>query len=124
MKKITIIDGDATIRLNVKDLLEINGFLVNEVDTIENLKGEVDLTTVLMISDVPEKEGKSTDDYFKKVNSSEAFNKIPTLFLTSSEQLKKLRGKVVKDSKFLIKPFNVDELLFYTNFIINKPTIK
>lgn len=112
MKKILVIEDNLELRENTAELLELENY---EVITANNGKSGIDLAfrhqPDLIISDVtmPELNGY---DVLKTLGNYIRTNKIPFIFLTSrSEKVDRYLGKELGADAYIIKPYDVGELL-------------
>jgi len=111
-KKILIIDDSAGIRKIVTETLTSGGY-----DVIEGVDGADALTKLngqkihLIICDVnmPNMDGIS---FVKEVKQSPNYRFVPIIMLTTeSQERKKLEGITAGAKAWVVKPFQVDQLL-------------
>ena len=112
MKKILIIEDNRELRENTAEILELANY---ETITAENGKTGIDLALRdqpdLIISDItmPELDGY---DVLKVLRKYIRLKKTPFIFLTArSEKADKKKGEELGADAYLIKPYDIDELL-------------
>jgi len=121
MRTILIIEDNIDIRENLEEILGIYDF---KVISAEN--GEVGVNAYfehlpnLVISDIamPVKNGYEVLD---KLSTHLNETKTPFIFLTASAQEKEIaKGKASKADAYLVKPYQVDELIEVINNLLDK----
>jgi len=121
VRTILIIEDNIDIRENLEELLEIYDF---KVISAEN--GEVGIAAYfenlpdLVISDIamPIKNGY---EVLEALSTHLAESKTPFIFLTASAQEKEIaKGKKSKADAYLVKPYQVDELIELINTLLGK----
>lgn len=121
MSTILVIEDNIDVRENLEELLEIYGF-----KTIAAENGEAGVTAYfenlpdLVISDIamPIKNGY---EVLEELSEHLAKTKTPFIFLTASAQEKQIaKGKASKADAYLVKPYQVDELIELINNLLAK----
>ena len=122
--KILVVDDSLTIRMQVKELLEDNGLqvLLAEngemcLEVLEKETPDVILLDVIM----PEMDGI---EVCRRIKSDEALKEIPILILTTvSDVENKAKGLNAGADDYVIKPFEVVELIARVNSILRAKEI-
>ena len=112
MKKILIIEANRELRENTAELLELEKY---KVITASNAKSGIELSLQyrpdLIISDLTSAE-LGGQDTVKALSSFVHTKKVPIIFLTSkSGNADRYIGKDLSSDAYLIKPYDVEELL-------------
>jgi DNA-binding response OmpR family regulator len=127
MKKIFVIEDNATLRENLVSLLEVEGFSVEwaEIGAM-GITGIKSFAPDLILCDImlPDTDGYSI---LKKLKSDDNTKNIPFIFLTAKSEMRDLReGMNLGADDYLIKPYDAAELINVINtrikLSINKPS--
>jgi DNA-binding response OmpR family regulator len=118
-KKILVVDDSLTIRMQVKELLEDNGFQVLLAENgemclkvLEKETPEVILLDIIM----PEMDGI---EVCRRIKTDDALKEIPILILTTVSDIEnKVRGLNAGADDYVTKPFEVVELIARVNSIL------
>ncbi len=112
MKKILVVDDDATLRMALTRYLEKRGYLIQDVVSgIEALKLFEQDPPDLVVSDVmmPEMDGF---EFCRRLRSTRTGQLVPFIFLSSKSDLEdRVQGHSIGADDYLIKPFEPRELL-------------
>lgn len=120
MNNILIVDDSATLRGQVRNILEGAGFKVTEaingIDALVKLAEMPQTNLILCDVNMPEMDGISM---CKEVHKNKAFNTIPIVMLTTEAdpQMKKA-GKESGVLAWMTKPINENNLLLAINKIL------
>ena len=111
-QKILVVDDDPDMREGLSVLLSQEGFDVKcAVDgngAIESSQGEVPNLIILDVM-LPDIDGFRVCE---KLKQDPLTRNIPVVFLTVRDQLKhKIRGYIVGGNRYIVKPFDKEELL-------------
>lgn len=121
MNKILVIDDEEDIRINIQDLLEINGFeVLTASDGKEGLGMVLNTNPDLIICDInmPEMNGL---DLIKELKQYPQFYTIPFLFLTANAGMDFVRtGMGLGADDYITKPYKGDELIKAVNIRLDK----
>jgi len=123
MAKILVVEDDRELNLTVCAYLESNGFIVkscaNGVEALREFrlqKHDLILTDIMM----PEMDGFSL---VEKVRSEDIH--IPIVFMTArDDKFSKQLGYKVGIDDYIVKPFDLDELVLKLNAILRRTSIK
>ena len=121
MRKILVIEDDASIRENTKELLELNDL---EVHTASNGREGLDLIVKhsfdLVLCDI-HMPNVSGYDVFKQMKSNPQLCKIAIVFMSASVQhTEKAEAMQLGIDGFIEKPFNEKNLLSTINSVIGE----
>ena len=123
MRKLLVIEDDASIRENTKELLELNGL---KVHTASNGREGLDLidqhTFDLVLCDIhmPQVSGY---DVFKAMKEDAQLSKIAIVFMSASVQhTEKAEAMKLGIDGFIEKPFNEKNLLSTINSVLGDGT--
>jgi DNA-binding NarL/FixJ family response regulator len=112
MKKILVVDDDATLRMALTRYLEKRGYFVQDVESaIAALTSFEEDPPDLVVSDVmmPEMDGF---EFCRRLRSSRVGQLVPFIFLSSRGELEdRVQGHSIGADDYLIKPFEPKELL-------------
>lgn len=118
-KRVLVIDNDANGRQMVSQLLERNGYLVQEADNgLEGLRALETFNAQLIITDVtmPELDGLT---FVKALKTRRETKAIPIIFLTAkSDPLSMIEGINVGAKFYITKPFQVEDVLSKVNKVL------
>tara|TARA_B100000902_G_C26670599_1_gene602878 strand:- start:90 stop:458 length:369 start_codon:yes stop_codon:yes gene_type:complete len=112
MTKILIVDDANTIRMQLRDILESEGYDVVEgvhgADGLAKAQENTDIDLIITDYNMPEMDGVAM---CRKIKEIDAHSKVPMFMLTteSTSDLKEL-GKQVGVMAWIVKPFNEDKL--------------
>ncbi len=110
-KTLLIVEDEEPIRLSVQRILELseNYEVITAVNGKDGLKKVAGTIPDLIISDIamPEMDGI---EFCKKIRENETTRSIPFIFLTAKRE-RLLEGIQTGSDDYLIKPFQVDELI-------------
>lgn len=123
--KILIIEDDATLSNNIKDILEEEGFLVRaEADGSLGIKTAVEWLPDLIICDIslPTRNGYEVIDEIFKMPAT---RKIPFIFLTARVERQDIRkGMQLGADDYIFKPFDLNDLLNSIKLRLEKSVIR
>ena len=112
MKKVLVVDDDATLRMALTRYLEKRGYLTQDVASgIEALKLFEQDPPDLVVSDVmmPEMDGF---EFCRRLRSIRSGQLVPFIFLSSKGEVEdRVQGHSIGADDYLIKPFEPRELL-------------
>ncbi|MBW4582472.1 MAG: response regulator transcription factor [Tildeniella nuda ZEHNDER 1965/U140] len=112
MKKVLVVDDDATLRMALTRYLEKRGYLTQNVASgIEALKLFEQDPPDLVVSDVmmPEMDGF---EFCRRLRSTRSGQLVPFIFLSSKGEVDdRVQGHSIGADDYLIKPFEPRELL-------------
>lgn len=112
MKKVLVVDDDATLRMALTRYLEKRGYLTQDVASgIEALQLFEQDPPDLVVSDVmmPEMDGF---EFCRRLRSIRSGQLVPFIFLSSKGELEdRVQGHSIGADDYLIKPFEPRELL-------------
>ena len=111
MKKIMVVDDEATLRITVRTLLESNGYLVSEAidaddcwDKIQKEKPNLILLDIRM-------PGMKAHDLIKKIKEDMRLRDIKIVYMTAVIGTKKLTKKIEGVVDAIEKPFKNEDLI-------------
>ncbi len=112
MKKILIVDDDATLRIVLKRHLENRGYLVQSVDSGEKALAQFeDDPPDLVVSDVM-MPGMDGFEFCRRLRSTRPGQLVPLIFLSScTETEDRVQGHQMGGDDYLVKPFEPKELI-------------
>lgn len=112
MKKVLVVDDDATLRMALTRYLEKRGYLTQNVaSAIEALELFEQDPPDLVVSDVmmPEMDGF---EFCRRLRSTRSGQLVPFIFLSSKGEVEdRVQGHSIGADDYLIKPFEPRELL-------------
>lgn len=112
MKKILVVDDDATLRMALTRYLEKRGYVVRDVESgVSALDAFEKDPPDLVVSDVvmPEMDGF---EFCRRLRASRLGQLVPFIFLSSRGELEdRVQGHSIGADDYLIKPFEPKELL-------------
>jgi DNA-binding NarL/FixJ family response regulator len=112
MKKILVVDDDATLRMALTRYLEKRGYVVQNVDSgVTALASFEEDPPDVVVSDVmmPEMDGF---EFCRRLRASRLGQLVPFIFLSSRGELEdRVQGHSMGADDYLIKPFEPKELL-------------
>ena len=112
MKKVLVVDDDATLRMALRRYLEKRGYLTQDVASgIEALKLFEQDPPDLVVSDVmmPEMDGF---EFCRRLRAIRSGQLVPFIFLSSKGEVEdRVQGHSIGADDYLIKPFEPRELL-------------
>jgi DNA-binding NarL/FixJ family response regulator len=112
MKKILVVDDDATLRMALTRYLEKRGYLVQDMESaIAALVSFEEDPPDLVVSDVmmPEMDGF---EFCRRLRASRMGQLVPFIFLSSRGEVEdRIQGHSIGADDYLIKPFEPKELL-------------
>jgi DNA-binding LytR/AlgR family response regulator len=121
MKKILVIEDEKPVRIGIKDLLEIKGYIVFVAESgVEGLKLVNENSPDLIICDIkmPNMNGY---EVIKRLNKDESLSLIPFIFLTAKADMADLRyGMNLGADDYIIKPFKAADLYKAIEVRLNK----
>ena len=116
--KILIVEDDDTIRLGLKYYLEQEQFAVIEASTIKttiNMISEETPDLILLDLNLPDGNGFDLFEQIKKIKD------IPVIFLTANDlEISIVRGLDMGADDYIVKPFEVEELISRVNAVIRR----
>lgn len=112
MKKILIVDDDATLRIVLKRHLENRGYFVQSVDSGEKALAQFeDDPPDLVVSDVI-MPGMDGFEFCRRLRSTRQGQLVPLIFLSScTETDDRVQGHQMGGDDYLVKPFEPKELI-------------
>lgn len=121
LPKVVIIDDSEVLRLQLRSLLEENGYEVLEafdgMEGVDCVMKNPDAKLIICDVNMPRLDGLSMCEILHKDNKT---NHIPIFMLTTEASLEmKARGKSVGVRAWLTKPFSPDRLISAVNKITN-----
>lgn len=121
MHTILIIEDNTDIRENLEEILELSGFKIIAAENGElGIAAYFENLPDLVISDIamPLKNGY---EVLEELSNHLAETKTPFIFLTASAQEKEIaKGKKSKADAYLVKPYQVDDLIELINKLLNE----
>ncbi len=112
MKRLLVVDDDATLRMALTRYLEKRGYLIQDVaSAVEALHLFEQDPPDLVVSDVmmPEMDGF---EFCRRIRSSRSGQLVPFIFLSSKGDVEdRVHGHSIGADDYLIKPFEPRELL-------------
>ena len=118
-QKILVVDDSLTIRMQIKDLLESNGFeviLAGGGEQCLNILAETKPDVILLDVIMPDIDGITV---LKKIRSNQKIYDIPIFILTGITDVEnKVSGLNAGADDYLTKPFEVEELVARVNVIL------
>jgi len=118
-QKILVVDDSLTIRMQIKDLLESNGFeviLAGGGEQCLNILAETKPDVILLDVIMPDIDGITV---LKKIRSNQQISDIPIFILTGVTDVEnKVSGLNAGADDYLTKPFEVEELVARVNVIL------
>ena len=121
MKRILIIEDEESVRRNLEDLLEAEGFAVfSAKDGIDGYESALLKEPDLILSDIrmPRMDGF---ELLRKLQNNPVTRLIPFVFLTARADLNDLRkGMSTGADDYIIKPFKIDDVLNAINSRLRK----
>ena len=123
MPRILVIDDDATIRLLVSDVLEVEGYEVEAVGdgyaglrAIEARRPDCIVLDVMM-------PGMDGHEVLQRIRAAEHGPELPVVMLTAAaDDAQAWRAWTEGVDYFLAKPFDADELLRYLSYLFTGAT--
>ena len=123
MKKILLVEDDASLRENIEELLDLNGF---RVFTAPNGKVAIEVAQKehpdLVLCDImmPEMDGY---EVLEELSSFEATRNIPFIFVSAKTERHDVRkGMDMGADDYLTKPFEEEELINTINARLERPS--
>lgn len=123
MSKILIIEDDNTVRENISEFLEINGYSTNTANNgLEGLMQAIQTKPDLIVCDImmPEMDGI---EVLNNVREHDSISNTPFIFLTAKVEKKNFRDAMsIGADDYLTKPFDLKELLDAVKIRLKKQT--
>lgn len=123
MSKILIIEDDNTVRENISEFLEINGYSTNTATNgLEGLMQAIQTKPDLIVCDImmPEMDGI---EVLNGVREHVSISNTPFIFLTAKVEKKNFRDAMsIGADDYLTKPFDLKELLDAVKIRLKKQT--
>ena len=120
-KKILVIEDDISIKDNITDLLEVNGYKVfSAVNGYDGLELASEIIPDLILCDVmmPKLDGFEVK---KRISNDQTLARIPFIFLTAKTEYSDLRkGMNLGAEDYITKPFENKELIDAVKVRLNK----
>ncbi|MGP1384523.1 MAG: response regulator transcription factor [Thainema sp.] len=112
MKKILIVDDDATLRIVLKRHLENRGYFVQSVDSGEKALAQFEADPPdLVVSDVM-MPGMDGFEFCRRLRATRQGQLVPLIFLSScTETDDRVQGHQMGGDDYLVKPFEPKELI-------------
>ncbi|MCP4021798.1 MAG: response regulator [Desulfobacteraceae bacterium] len=111
-KSILVVDDSLTIRMQVKDLLEENGFKALLAENGETCLATIETQipyAILLDIVMP---GMNGIDVCKKIRADNKYKNVPILILTTQGNIdSKVKGLAAGADDYLTKPFEIEELM-------------
>lgn len=123
MKKILCVDDSATILIQLKNLLEPQGYVILQAydgfGGLEMLKANNDVSLVICDVNMPELDGLSMCERVKNENLAPG---VPIVMLTTETNSDlKARGKAAGVLGWITKPYNGEKLLLAVQKLTSSP---
>ena len=123
MAKILVVEDDRELNFTVCSYLEANNFIVKSCSNgVEALKEFRENEYDLILSDImmPEMDGFSLTEKIRVENAD-----IPIIFMTArDDKFSKQLGYKIGIDDYIVKPFDLDELVLKLNAILRRTAIK
>lgn len=112
MKRILVVEDEASIRENLKTILELNGYEVEVAeDGLVGISTALEFHPDLIISDIlmPQLDGRSM---VKKLRKLQLFADVPIIFLTAKVERADFREGMESGAEdYITKPFKASEII-------------